>query len=237
MKTTLKKSLLTLSLLSALSVSAISSGADSDAFAPNEYDCTPEELTSYIEKKSESIVQRDTAITDFESFKVATQGVGSNLDTYANSGSGSNGNSSLVAKQEDCDYFWGDIDDISVDDGIFDKITGIFDGGLGGIYDMAADRIGKITDDMLGSIKKGLCKRLNTNTVKREVYKYGDQMMKQKTGYNSRVLQDPQIIVNDVLSDNLGSTGKLLNITDPRLDSARENAMGREVKRQTNLLY
>lgn len=47
-------------------------------------------------------------------------------------------------------------------------------------------------------------------------------MMKQKTGYNSRVLQDPQIIVNDVLSDNLGSTGKLLNITDPRLDSARK---------------
>lgn len=223
-----KKTILSASLFAALSVSTIAL-ADSDSFAPNEYDCTPEELTSYIEKKSESIVQRDTAITDFESFKIATQGVGSNLDTYASS-AGRGGTSQLVA--DDCDYFWGDIDDISVDSGLFDKIMGIFDGGIGGIYDMASERVGKIADGMLNSIKKGLCSRLSTSAVKKQVYRYGNEMMKQNTGYSSRVLTDPNIVINDVLSDNLGSTGRLLNIADPRLDSARSSAVSREERRQ-----
>lgn len=223
-----KKTILSISLFGALSLSTVAL-ADSDSFAPNEYDCTPEELTSYIEKKSESIVQRDTAITDFESFKIATQGVGSNLDTYSSTG-GIAGGSSLVA--EDCDYFWGDIDDISIDTGLFDKILGVLDGDMGGIYDMAADRIAKVADGMLTSIKKGLCNRLSTSAVKKQVYKYGNEMMKQQTGYNSRVLTDPNIVINDVLSDNLGSTGRLLNIADPRLDSARAGAVSREEKRQ-----
>lgn len=218
-----KQTILSASLFGALSLSTMAL-ADSDSFAPNEYDCTPEELTSYIEKKSESIVQRDTAITDFESFKIATQGVGSNLDTYSST-AGNAGTSSLAA--DDCDYFWGDIDDISLDTGMFDKIMGVLNGDIGGIYDMASERISQVADGMLTSIKKGLCNRLSTSAVKKQVYKYGNEMMKQ-----NRVLTDPNIVINDVLSDNLGSTGRLLNIADPKLDSARAGAISREEKRQ-----
>jgi hypothetical protein len=236
-----KKSILALSLVASFSITGVGLAAEASiadsSLAPNEYDCTPEELTSYIEKKSEGIVQRDTSIADFESFKVASRGVGSNLDTYA-SQAGGIGNSSLVSTQEDCDYFWGDIDDISIDGSIFDKISGIFTGGgLGSIYDAASERITEVADGMISNIKKGLCKRLNTSTVKKQVYNYGDRMLKDQTGYNSRVVDNPNILINGVLSDNLGSSGRLLNINDTSLDSARTGAVSRETNRQMNLLY
>lgn len=233
-----KKTILALSLIASFSMAGVSVAAESSvpdsSLAPNEYDCSPEELTSYIEKKSEGIVQRDTGITDFESFKIASQGVGSNLDTYANQAGNS---SSLVSNQEQCDYFWGDIDDISIDDSLFSTISGIFSGGgLSSIYDAASERITNVADGMISTIKKGLCKRLNTDTIKKQVYNYGDDILKEQTGYRSSSM-NPNTIINDVLSDNLGSTGRLLNINDPNLDSTRSNAVNREVTRQINLLY
>jgi hypothetical protein len=48
---------------------------------------------------------------------------------------------------------------------------------------------------------------------------------------------NPNTIINDVLSYNLGSTGRLLNINDTKLDSTRDNALNREVTRQINTLY
>lgn len=232
-----KRSILSVSLVSVFSLSAVAAD-DYDSLAPNEYDCTKDELISYIEKKSESIVQRDTAITDFESFKIATQGVGSNLDTYANV-AGKAGTSQLAA--EDCDYFWGDIDEVSIDmdSELFDKIWSVLNGGgIDAIYDLASQRISSITDGMLTNIKKGLCSRLNTTSVKREVYKYGNELLKQNEIINRNINSSGDVnneingFINSALSESLGSTGKLLNLADPKLDNTRNIAVERETKRQ-----
>lgn len=195
--------------------------------AVNDYDCSIDELKGYIEKKSEGLVQRKSAIQTWETFKKT------NTRTAASEAGGISPNSS--GKSEDCNYFWGDLDDITYNSGDLGSTIGdILSGNMSGIVDKAVGRITEVTDSMISEIKKGLCKRLSTGYVKKEVYNYGNKTMDSLTGYDIGDVTDPNLngYINSALKNTYGSTGKLLNVFDPSIDSSRGRGILKESDRQ-----
>jgi hypothetical protein len=202
--------------------------------AVNDYDCTIDELKGYMEKKTEGLVQRKTALATWEEYKSSAS-----TPTAASSGGATKGgatNPDGTPATEQCDYFWGDIEDIKMDKtdtgGILDDILS---GNMSGIVDKAGERITTVTDGMIDEIKKGLCKRLSTENVKKTAYKYGNGAMKDATGgYGLGDVTDPDLngFVNDALKGSYGNTGKLINVFDPNVDAKRGSAIMKEGDRQ-----
>lgn len=233
-----KKTLM--STLIILSFSAAFAATDNSSKVPNDYDCTIDELKAYIGKKTESLVQRQTAIAKFDDFKkgnvarTSAEKAGGKADPATNPDG---------TAKEDCNYFWGDLEDIKYepkdDSGILDAILS---GDVGAIVNASKDRITDIAEGMGEEIKKGVCKRLSTDNVQKTVIDYGDKAIKSGTGgYGVDDVTNPDIndMINDGLSGGFGSTGKLINVLDPAQDSRRTGAIFKETDSQVNkmLLY
>jgi len=207
--------------------------------AVNDYDCTVDELKSYIEKKSESLVQRKTAIAPWEAMKRAETAPTAASTAGAvtpNNNNGTGVGAGTPTATKDCNYFWGDLEEITYDKGSLDGILGdILSGNMSGIVDKAAERIGEITEGMISEIKKGLCKRLSTDNVKETLYDYGDnQFGKVTNGMEIGEVLDPDLngFINDALRGSYGNTGKLINVFDPNVDAKRGNVILKEADRQ-----
>lgn len=224
-----KKTLIT--TLIVLSFSAVAAEK-----AVNDYDCTIDELKSYMGKKTESLVQRDTAIATFEDFKKGNV-ARTSAATAGNPASGSTG-TGTGTETEDCNYFWGDLEDISYEPQDNSGLLGaILSGDIGSIVNATKDRIYDVATGMVDEIKKGVCKRLSTENVKKTVIDYSDDALKKSTGgigVDDVINPDINDIINDGLKGGFGSSGKLINVFDPAQDSRRSSAILKETDRQVN---
>lgn len=198
--------------------------------AVNDYDCTIDELKSYMGKKTESLVQRDTAIATFEDFKKG------NVAKTSAATAGNAAEGSTTGETEECNYFWGDLEDISYEKQDDSGLLGaILSGDIGSIVNASKERITQIAEGMTEEIKKGVCKRLSTENVKKTVVDYSKGVVKDTTGYSGSIT-DPDInkVINEGLSGGFGSSGKLLNVFDTKQDSRRSSAVLKETDRQIN---
>ena len=219
-------------LITTLIVLSFSAGAAEKAV--NDYDCTIDELKSYMGKKTESLVQRDTAIATFEDFKKGNVA----RTSAATAGNPASGSTGTGTETEDCNYFWGDLEDISYEPQDNSGLLGaILSGDIGSIVNATKDRIYDVATGMADEIKKGVCKRLSTENVKKTVIDYSDDALKNSTGgIGVDDVTNPDIndIINDGLKGGFGSSGKLINVFDPAQDSRRSSAILKETDRQVN---
>jgi hypothetical protein len=224
-----KKTLM--STLIVLSFSAYAA-TDNSSKVANDYDCTINELQSYMGKKTESMTQRETAIAPFDDFQKGN--VARTSSANAGGAAAAEKNPDGTPKEE-CNYFWGDLEDIKYekkdDSGILDAILS---GDIGGLVNASKERVMEVATGMTDEIKKGVCKRLSTENVKKTVIDYGDDALKGSTGYDTGDITDPDLngFVNDGLKGGFGNTGKLINVFDPAQDKNRANVILKETDRQ-----
>lgn len=219
----LKKTLLSLCITLAFSSAVHSADA-----VVNDYDCTVEELKSYIGTKTEGLVQRRTTIPNFKEF-IKHNTTRTSPTTAGNPVNGG------VNEQENCDFFWGDLEEVKFPDKSSDGIIeAILSGNIGAILDKSKERVVDIATTMAEEVKKGLCERLSTDNVKNTIIDYGDAQLDKNTGYNSGELLNPDLnsMINSQLKNGYGNMGKLINLADPALDKQRTNAIFKETDRQ-----
>lgn len=220
-----KKTLLSLCITLSFSSVVI---AETDKVV-NDYDCTVSELQSYIGKKTEGLVQRKTPIPVFDEF-VKKNTARSSAGTAGGPVKGSGGEA-----EEDCNYFWGDLEKVKFekpDDGL---IGAILSGDISTILNKSKERVYDIATGMAEEIQKGLCERLSKDNVLDTVTDYGDGVLEEATGgYDSGDITDPDLngMINGGLKGSYGSVGKLINIFDPDLDKNRSGAILKETDRQ-----
>lgn len=218
----------------------------------NDYDCSLPELREYVAKKTDYFVNAQSSIPTWEEFK--------RQDLIEGAGTGEvpkDGNSSPATGQEEkCDYFWGDISDWdanieekvgSISDSImdgFDSLKSLLSGDYRGALKTAYSEAEKVmlnkADQMISEVKKGLCKRLSRDNVERELYRAADKYISSSSAMNGipkdLVDQNFNGYINDVLTNSFGSTGKLLNINDSKLDTRRNRFINNEIDRQLDVL-
>lgn len=218
----------------------------------NDYDCSLPELREYVAKKTDYFVNAQSSIPTWEEFK--------RQDLIEGAGTGEvpkDGNSSPATGQEEkCDYFWGDISDWDsnikeqigdINDSImagFDSLksllSGDFSGALQAAYSEAERVMLEKADQMINEVKKGLCKRLSKDNVEKEIYRAADKYISSNSVVNGipkdLVDQNFNGYINDVLTNSFGSTGKLLNINDKKLDTRRDRFISNEINRQLDVL-
>lgn len=195
----------------------------------NDYDCTVEELQSYIGKKTEGLVQRKSPIPVFDEF-VKRNTARSSAGTAGGPVQGSGGEAS-----EDCNYFWGDLEKVKFKKPNSGLIGAILSGDISAILNKSKERVYDIATGMAEEIQKGLCERLSTDNVLETVTDYGDEALENATGgYDSGDITDPDLngMINGGLKGSYGSVGKLINVFDPDLDKNRSGAILKETDRQ-----
>lgn len=226
--------------------SGASYAANVDDTVVNDYDCSLPELREYVSKKTEYFVNSPTALTTWEEFKRQDMIEGAGTGNVPKDGAeiGKDG----ANEPEECNYFWGDLEDWDTEmkkqeeeaggkyDDLINIIGGIMKGDMKGFYEKSKELMKKRAEEMYAEVKKGVCKRLSSENVKREVYRSADKYFSRNTigGYNPVDVIDGNFngFVNDVLGDSYGSNGKLLNVFDKDLDSRRERFINNEVERQ-----
>lgn len=218
----LKKTLLSLCITLAFSSSVYSAEA-----TVNDYDCTVDELKSYIGNKTEGLVQRRSTVPTFKEF------VEKNTERTSPTTAG---NPVEGGAEDECNYFWGDLEEVQFPENDDSGLIGaILSGDIAGILNQSKDRIIDVADTMANEIKKGLCKRLSTENVKSTIIDYGDGQLEKATGgYDSGDILDPDLnsMINGQLKSGYGNMGKLINLGDPKLDKQRSNAILKETDRQ-----
>jgi hypothetical protein len=205
---------------------------DNSSKVANDYDCTINELQAYMGKKTESMVQRESAIAPFDDFMKGNVAKTSASTAGGKAPAATNPDGT---PKEECNYFWGDLEDIKYerkdDSGLLDAILS---GDINGIVNASKDRITEVAEGMTDEIKKGVCKRLSTENVKKTVIDYSDDAIKGSTGYDTGDITDPDMngFINDGLKAGFGNTGKLINVFDPAQDKNRSNVIFKETDRQ-----
>ena len=254
----MKKSILFVLVGLALSQTAFAaSTAENKAFvknsAPNQYDCTIDELELFITKRTEDL-RRDNGLTAWEDFKIKAHNLkkanknGHSSESGGDASSealhGATGSSSGTTDEEDdCPLFFSDLNDLppppqeddKEKDNILNVIASVLNGGaLEVLQKQAANSIKNLSKTLTDTLKKGICKRLSTEHLTELGTSVLDKNMKEKFGYTTKNIQNGTFvnnIVNDSLQSEYGdSNAKLINLLDPRLDRHRDNLIKRIVK-------
>lgn len=225
-----KKTLLSLCVTLSVSTGVIASGT-SDSIV-NDYDCTVDELKSYMGKKTEGLVQRKTTVPTFDDF------IKKNTERTSAGTAGGAVASDGTAAEEDCNYFWGDLDKVKFEQPDNEIISDILSGDISAILNKSKERVFEVASGMAEEIQKGLCKRLSTESVKETVTDYGDAVLNDQTGYTSDDILEPDVngMINGTLKGSYGSVGKLINIFDEDLDKSRSGAILKESDRQVETM-
>ncbi len=225
-----KKSLMSICIV--LSITSVTIANDQQV---NDYDCTVDELKSYIGKKTEGLVQRKTTIPKFKEF------VKRNTERTSAGSAGAPVTGTGGAAEEDCNYFWGDLEKVKYENKVDNEIiSAILSGDINAILNKSKERVYDIATGMAEEIQKGLCERLSTDNVMDTVYDYGDEALEEATGgYDYGDVTDVNGMINGELRGSYGSVGKLINVFDPDLDKNRARAILKETDRQAEsmILY
>lgn len=220
----------------AISISIILTGnAIADDLKVGEYDCTVDEVQSYMLKRSEGL-RRDSAISTWEDFKTAAKTTTASSAGGTATSSTSNGTNS----KDNCSSIFDSgttLPDIEYDEnsGIGKIISSILSGDIGSLAQQGIDTVVNVSDELITQMKKGICKRLST-----DITKTVNGTVKDATGYSSTSILNGSAVgkaVNSQLEESLGRTGKLINVFDSGLDNSRQRAINGEINRQMKTVF
>lgn len=216
----------------ALSLSFILSGnAIAADLKVGEYDCTIDEVQSYMLKRSEGL-RRDTTISTWEDFKGAAK------TTNASTAGGQ----SSTTKADDCSTIFDDgaklpdIDYGKDDSGLGGIIGSILSGDIGGLAKQAGEKIIDVSTGLIDEMKKGVCKRLSADNIEKDV----NGVIKGQTGSSTTSILNGSAVnkaINSEIEESLGRTGKLINVFDSGLDNSRNRAINNEINRQMDSVF
>lgn len=195
-----------------------------------EYDCTVDEVQSYMLKRSEGL-RRDTTISTWEDFKGAAK------TTNASTAGGQ----SSTSKPDDCSTIFDDgakLPDIEYDkdSGLGGILESILSGDIGGLAKQAGDKIIEVSTGLIDEMKKGVCKRLSADKIEKDV----NGVIRGQTGSSTTSILNGSAInkaIDSQIEDSLGRTGKLINVFDSGLDNSRNRAIDNEINRQMNSVF
>lgn len=236
----------------ALSPSAFSATVDTKLMAPNQYDCTVDELELYVMKRTESL-RKESSLTTWEDFKT-TQAKASSSVAQSASNSGANGNATAEAiamadasanlkktgttdgkekDEEECNLFFSDMEDINMDDMEISMPEGGFSGGLDMLTDFAKEQATQLWGSLSKVLTDGFCERLSTDYLTELGTDYLDDQLKEEYGYTTDDIAGGNFaneVVNDNLKEDRGtSDAQLLNIMDEDLNKKRESYMKKQL--------
>lgn len=242
--TKLKLSVVAIALLSTMNVAHAVEIKD---YAPNQYDCTIDELELFITKRTENL-RKESAVVTWEDFKKTSQ-----LAKSSPSNSSANGTaqsevaaaSSLkktgsenAEEEDDCPLFFEDIPDMPDMSSI--DLGGLISGGLSDLQDLANKQMTQLAETLTETLKAGICKRLSTEYLTELGTDILDDAMKEEIGYTTRDIEKGNFankVINDGLKDEFGtSNAKLLNVMDEDLNKNRESYMKRQTNSQLNTI-
>lgn len=215
--------------------------AEIKELAPNQYDCTVDELELYIMKRTENL-RKESSTATWEDFKKTTQAA---KMTGGNAGSTpSNGSSAAsiatnmsIAKTggksgeevDDCPLFFEDLQDIDMSGMEMPDLGGLFSGGLDALGDLAKEQMEQLADSLMDVLKAGICERLSTDYLTELGKDVLDDKLDEEIGYTTKDITGGNFanqVINDGLSDEYGtSNAKLLNVMDEDLNNNRERYM------------
>lgn len=218
--------------------------------APNQYDCTVDELELFVMKRTENL-RKESAIVTWEDFKKTAQ-------IAKNAPSSTTANGSVQAEQaaknkieksggttgeveDDCPLFFEDIPDLPDMSGVsLDGLGGMFSGGLDDLQKLASEQMEQLAKTLTETLKAGVCERLSTDYLTELGTDVLDDSLKEEIGYTTKDIAKGNFankVANDMLKDEYGtSNAKLLNIMDEDLNKNRENYMKRQTKSQLNTI-
>lgn len=229
-------------LIGATLVSTTAFGAgEIKELAPNQYDCTVDELELYIMKRTENL-RKESATATWEDFKKTAQlakMTGGNAGTTPSNGSSaaSVATNMSIAKTggkggeevDDCPLFFEDLNDIDMSDMEMPDLGGLISGGLDSLGDLAKKQMEQLADSLMDVLKQGVCERLSTDYLTELGTDILDDKLSEEIGYTTRDITGGNFaneVVNDALSEEYGtSNAKLLNVMDEDLNKNRERYM------------
>ena len=203
--------------------------------APNEYDCTVDELELYVTKRTENL-RRGTSISAWEDFKKAQSGsdvAESTGDVSADAATAAAGAAGADDDEEDeeCSLFYDDLKemDTSVFDITLPEIgAGIANAGTA-LAALAKEQTKLMAESMAAVLEKTICERATTEYLTEVATGIANTQLNETYGYDIDDFTDEDFkstIVNDQLKQETGtSNGKMLNILDTDLNDNRESYM------------
>lgn len=177
------------------------------------YECTPEELSAYIEQKNISSYVPTPIPTPKEYEKQLAEEA--NLAGDSSSG-------------ETCNTIFTEGFDIDL--GSVQDIWGAATGGLAGVVGGSIEKLKEMAQSYSEELKKGICERTSTEYVT-EAGKdiIVDQISEETGGSRGQVINfDPQEYAYDQIGEGVGVDGDIIN-PDDRYNNNRERNAEREV--------
>ncbi len=239
----LKLSVVAIGLLTTLNIAHAEGVKD---YAPNQYDCTVDELELFVMKRTENL-RKESAVVTWEDFKKTSQKMKAAPQNTASSGTTQSEvasahlaktGSESAEEADDCPLFYEDLPDLPDMSNV--NLGDLMSGGLSDLKDLAAEQMEQLAKTLTDTLKAGICERLSTDYLTELGTGVLDDAMKEEIGYTTGDISKGNFanrVVNDSLQDEYGtSNAKLLNIMDEDLNNNRENYMKRQTNSQLNVV-
>ena len=242
----LKLSVVAIGLLTTLNVAHAEGAKD---YAPNQYDCTVDELELFVMKRTENL-RKESAMVVWEDYKKTSQKMKSAPSNTSANGSVQSevaaashlkktGGESAEAV-DDCPLFYEDLPDLPDMDMSDLDLGNLISGGLDDLKKLATEQMAQLAESLTNALKAGICERLSTDYLTELGTGILDDALKEEIGYTSGDISKGNFanrVINDSLQDEYGtSNARLLNVMDEDLNNNRENYMKRQTNSQLNII-
>ncbi len=239
----MKRNILFMVIGGILCPSMVYADIDIKQSAPNQFDCTVDELELFVAKRTENL-RKESAVVTWDDFKktsqvakVSTSKTPSNGNTQAEMSAKTNSLSKTgsedAEEQDDCPLFFEDLGDIDMSGMSIDDLGGFFSGGLGDLQELANEQMAQLAESLTNVLKEGLCERLSTDYLVELGTDVLDDALDEEIGYTTKDIAGGNFaneVVNDSLQDEYGtSNAQLLNVMDEDLNDNRERYMDRQL--------
>lgn len=218
--------------------------------APNEYDCTIDELELHITKRTENL-RKESTLSSWEDFKTTAQqaklnGGGTSSQQASNSSANGDAQAEALAQaqtggstgeeEDDCPLFFEDLEDIDTDSFEMPDLGSLFSNGLSDLDAFVTEQVSQLTTSLMNVVKAGVCERLSTEYLTDLATDVLDDQLDEEIGYTTDDITGGSFaneVINDQLKAEYGtSNAKLLNIMDDDLNDKRESFMGKQLDNQ-----
>lgn len=238
----MKKSLLYVMIGVATSTPSFAN-TDIKALAPNQFDCTVDELELHIMKRTENL-RKESSTATWEDYKKTAQAAkssgGSSSNTAANGSSAATASEEInqtgstdAEEEDDCPLFFEDLQDVDMSGMEIGDLGSLFSSGLSSLQDMANEQMNQLAESLTNVLKEGLCERLSTEYLTELGTGVLDDQLKEEIGYTTSDITGGNFaneVVNDSLQEEHGtSNAKLMNVMDEDLNYNRERYLKKQL--------
>ncbi len=245
----LKRTLISLSLAASIVPTLSLAASDIKSLAPNQYDCTVDELELFVMKRTENL-RKESTLSTWEDFKQVSHAKQNSKTTHSSNTAGNGTTASEVAnsvnppkktgstsgeEEDDCPLFFEGLNDVDMD-GMempsWDELGGMIGGGLDSLTDLASEQMSQLAESLTNVLKAGVCERLSSEYLSELGKDILDDKLKEEIGYTTKDIEGGSFaneVVNDQLKEEFGtSDAKLLNVMDEDLNDNRERYMEKQ---------